>query len=103
MPENHNNSTARGYDRRWRKLRKRKLQSDPLCEDCLERGRTTLAQEVDHIIRITKRPDLRLVWDNLRSLCKPCHDAKSAAERSGRPVKGCDVHGVPLDPGHHWR
>jgi 5-methylcytosine-specific restriction endonuclease McrA len=61
-----------------------------------------LAEEVDHKIRIVERPDLRLVWENLQSLCGRCHAAKSAAERSGRPMIGCDVDGVPLDPGHPW-
>lgn len=76
-------STARGYDYAWQKLRVRKLQADPLCESCKSRGRVTLAREVDHLMRISERPDLRLDWDNLRSLCERCHDAKSAAERAG--------------------
>ncbi len=75
-------STARGYDYAWQKLRKRKLQTDPLCAGCKSQGRATLAEEVDHKIRISERPDLRLVWDNLESLCGTCHDAKSAAERA---------------------
>ena len=95
-------STARGYGFDWQRLRRRKLQVDPLCEDCRSRGRATLAEEVDHIIRITERPDLRLDWANLRSLCQKCHAAKSAAERSGRPVRGCDVFGNPTDPAHPW-
>ena len=95
-------STARGYGSDWQRLRVRKLQADPLCEGCKSQGRVSLAEEVDHIVRIVERPDLRLDMDNLQSLCRPCHAAKSAAERSGRLVKGCDVDGVPLDPGHHW-
>lgn len=95
-------STARGYGADWRRLRDRKLRADPLCEDCKERGETTLATEVHHIIRFSERPELRLDWNNLRSLCEPCHDAHSAAERSGKPMRGCDVNGNPLDPDHHW-
>ena len=95
-------STARGYGADWQRLRKRKLQADPLCEDCESRGRVTLAEEFDHIIRIVERPDLRLDWDNLQCLCQKCHAAKSAAERSGRPVKGCGVDGNPTDPAHPW-
>ena len=102
MPENHNNSTARGYDRRWRKLRRQKLMADPRCEDCKSRGRVTLAVEVHHIIRISKQPDLRLDRDNLKSLCEPCHDAHSAAERSGKPLHGCGLDGTPTDPRHPW-
>ncbi len=95
-------STSRGYGSDWQRLRRRKLQADPYCEDCKSRGRATLGQEVDHKIRIVERPDLRLNWNNLQCLCQKCHAAKSAAERSGRPVKGCDVNGVPLDPAHPW-
>ena len=75
-------STRRGYDYTWQKLRKLKLQTDPLCKGCESQGRLSLAEEVDHIIRITERPDLRLDWGNLQSLCGTCHDAKSAAERA---------------------
>ena len=75
-------STARGYDYAWQKLRDRKLRADYLCASCESQGRATLACEVDHVIRITERPDLRLDWGNLQSLCRPCHAAKSAAERS---------------------
>jgi 5-methylcytosine-specific restriction endonuclease McrA len=35
---------------------------------------------VDHIQTIVERPDLRLVDANLRSLCKPCHDAHTASQ-----------------------
>ncbi len=84
-------STARGYDYAWQRLRRRKLQVDPLCVGFKSQGRASLGQEVDHIIPLSQRPDLRLVWENLQSLCGRCHAAKSAAERSGRPVKGCDV------------
>ena len=96
-------STSRGYGSDWQRLRKRKLLTDPYCADCKSQGRATLAVEVDHIIRISERPNLRLDWNNLQSLCQSCHAAKSAAERSGRPVKGCDEAGLPLDPSHPWR
>lgn len=95
-------STARGYGSDWQRLRRRKLRVDPLCEDCKEQGRATLAVEVHHKIRITERPDLRLNWENLRSLCEPCHDAHSAAERSVKPIRGCGLDGTPIDPGHPW-
>lgn len=73
---------ARGYDKTWEKLRAAKLADDPLCEHCEKQGRTTPAQDVDHIIPIRERPDLRLARDNLQSLCRPCHNRKTARERS---------------------
>jgi 5-methylcytosine-specific restriction protein A len=36
--------------------------------------------EVDHIIPIEERPDLRLDLSNLQSACKPCHSAKTMRE-----------------------
>ena len=75
-------SAQRGYDYAWQQLRLLKLQTDPMCESCKPEGRVRLAREVDHVIRITERPDLRLDWGNLKSLCSRCHAAKSAAERA---------------------
>jgi hypothetical protein len=43
--ENRPSSTQRGYDRNWAKVRAIKLANDPLCQDCLEQGRTTAASE----------------------------------------------------------
>jgi len=51
--------------------RERKLAAEPDCRDCAERGFQTLAEEVDHIVRLEDggtNDD-----ENLRSLCKPCH------------------------------
>lgn len=60
----------------WRKLRALKLSIDPLCEDCLKQGRTTVAVEVHHVEKRKLRPDLALSLENLASLCVPCHNMK---------------------------
>lgn len=101
MADKHNNSTARGYDRRWRKLRLLVLREEPLCRLCREIGRVRLAQVVDHIKpKSDGGTDER---ENLQPLCAHCHDSvKATLERTGR-LKGCDVNGLPLDPTHHWR
>jgi 5-methylcytosine-specific restriction protein A len=74
----------RGYDRTWQRLRKQKLAVDPFCQIrtlCTDLPITRgLATEVDHIIPIKQRPDLRLEWTNLQSACKPCHSAKTMQE-----------------------
>jgi 5-methylcytosine-specific restriction endonuclease McrA len=70
---------------------------------CRERSRTTLATLVDHIV--PHKGDEVLFWDqnNWQGLCDTCHSgAKASYERTGK-MRGCDVNGVPLDPGHHWR
>lgn len=92
-------TTQRGYGADWQRLRDRKVAANPLCEECLTRGETSPAEEVDHIIPIERRPDLRLVWDNLQSLCSTCHARKTAHERGGgwaaRP-KGLRPSNIPL-------
>lgn len=66
--------------RRWRRLRAAYLSAHPLCEDCEQQGRTTIATEVHHIRPIEERAgrpdDMReLAFNpcNLRALCRPCH------------------------------
>ncbi len=95
---------GRLYDkRRWRRGSKQFLAENPLCRMCQEVGRTKLAQLVDHIV--PHRGDPELFWDraNWQGLCSTCHSgAKASFERTGK-MRGCDVDGTPLDPGHHWR
>jgi 5-methylcytosine-specific restriction enzyme A len=84
----------------------------PLCEACMQLGRITPANEVDHRtpISVKGRKERRAEeafphTDDLASLCKPCHSAKTRAEQRGEKnwlFKGCDVFGRPLDPRHHW-
>ena len=65
----------RGYDKHWERLRKWWAASNPVCNCC---GQPM--DEVDHIIPIHVRPDLRLDADNLQSLCKSCHRRKTDAD-----------------------
>ena len=67
--------------REWKELRIAKLRStNGLCEECMKQGVNTEARCVHHIVPIetarTKDEMRRLSfnWDNLMSLCKPCHD-----------------------------
>jgi len=50
-----------------------------LCERCLERGLIVPGEIVHHIKPITQSniddPQITLNWDNLRLLCRPCHEA----------------------------
>ena len=94
---------TRLYDlRRWRRASRAYLGAHPLCVMCEQQGRATLATVVDHVI--PHKGDPVLFWDesNWQGLCATDHSgAKQELEKSGR-VRGCDVHGVPLDPAHHW-
>lgn len=63
----------------WRNLRRHKLLVNPLCEVCLEDGRMTNADMVDHTIEL-RDPiggwEHRLDMNNLKSMCNACHNAK---------------------------
>lgn len=75
----------RGDDRqfystaRWRKLRRMKLRRNPMCEVHPD-GTAAVAVEVHHVIERKQRPDLAFDFENLQSLCKPCHSRITARE-----------------------
>lgn len=78
----------RGYDTSWEKVRRLVLLDEPLCRFCAQRDMTVAATVVDHILSIRERPDLRLVRSNLRSLCQPCHDRRTATEQGFARPRG---------------
>ena len=86
--------------KQWQSIRRAQLERFPLCAVC-----GVAANEVDHIERDTSK---NVIGVDLASLCKSCHSYKTADDeffaRTGKhlPVKGCDIHGWPLDPHHHW-
>lgn len=66
----------------WIIVRQQALIRDKgLCQECLKNKMISIATEVDHIIPIKVRWDLRLKLDNLRSLCHKCHMAKTAEDK----------------------
>jgi 5-methylcytosine-specific restriction protein A len=72
-------AASRGYDRRWRKARAVFLAQNALCAECRRGGIFRAAEVVDHIT--PHRGDKKLFWDvkNWQSLCKRCHDVKTAS------------------------
>jgi len=76
--ERRGSARERGYDYRWEKVRDWYRASHPLCEVC---GRPM--DHVDHIVPLRDGGE-RLDPDNLQSLCKPCHDKKTAEETRKR-------------------
>jgi len=74
---------ARGYDSDWRKLRDRVLALSPLCRMCEERGETTLATMVDHIVPLNQG-GARLDETNLQPLCAADHALKTGRDGSRR-------------------
>lgn len=67
-----------GYDADWRKLSRVFRQRHPTC---WTPGCGHPSEQVDHILSIRDRPDLRLVWSNLRALCRSCHSRRTALDQ----------------------
>ena len=98
----HKGGDWRPYDADWRKLRQAFLAEHPLCVMCAEEGRTGEATVVDHIVAIADEPSRRLDATNLRPLCKPHHDQRTAREQgfarssTKQPPRPVNARGVPL-------
>lgn len=91
----------------WRDLRRAKLSAQAVCEVCEKRGRSVLADTVDHIVAINAGGDPFPPLSGLMSLCAECHNSKTARMDRGNSKgtgrwKGCDVDGNPIDPDDDW-
>ena len=58
---------------RWRKLRHRKLDLNPLCEHCQAQGLTVAAEIVHHIVPVSEGGDPFPDIAGLESICTSCH------------------------------
>src|SRR4030095_14991224 len=89
---------------RWQRLRRLKLQVNPLCEACLQVGRLEPATEIHHRTPINAGGNPYPPVDELASLCAGCHNAMTRADQLGEDymAKGFDIFGNPLDPNHPW-
>lgn len=58
----------------WRRLRRIKLNANPLCELHLAIGEVVQASQVHHLKPVKDYPELKLVYENLQSLCETCHN-----------------------------
>ena len=103
---------SRWYNTRtWKRLRAAQLRKQPLCEESLKMDRLIPATVVDHIKAHKGDWDLFTDPDNLQSLSSTEHSRKTNYVDGGFGLKankaklnrGCDVHGIPLDPDHPWR
>lgn len=71
------NSTQRGYDAAWRRVRGTFIARHPYCVAC---GKPT--EHVDHIIPISQGGE-RLKWSNLRPFCQFHHNQHTAKNGGG--------------------
>lgn len=71
-------SRARGYNSRWERTRAKHLTNSPLCTEC-----GVIGSVVDHIDGLGPLGPRGHDHDNLRTLCKPCHDRRTARDQPG--------------------
>ncbi len=76
-------SSQRGYDAAWKKCRALYLAKHPMCSFNLPDGSKCRARatDVDHVLSVASRPDLRLSWSNMRGGCHSCHSRRTATDQ----------------------
>lgn len=87
----HSPNRIRG--RKGQELRRRRLANEPLCRDCTSKGRVTLATTPDHIIPLAQGGTD--TDDNIRCLCQPCHEIRTAEQFGYRRKQTVGADGWP--------
>jgi len=66
--------------------KKIKIRDDYTCQICELRDEEIM--QVDHILPVSKFPELKMNMDNMRTLCPNCHARKSAKEKRTKTWDG---------------
>lgn len=73
----------------WRNLRNTYIKQNPLCAECLRKGKVTPAEDIHHIKSPFKTGEINwhllLDYDNLEGLCKSCHSEHHNKEQGFIP------------------
>ena len=78
---NNESDRHQEYDGKWQAFSKVYRTQNPFCKECLKEGILNDEHiQVDHIIPLVKRPDLKYEATNLQSLCRSCHGKKTYKE-----------------------
>lgn len=85
----------------WKDISSLRLAEEPLCRLCSFTKKITPAKHVDHIVPISKGGD-PYDYNNTQSLCIACHSIKTREDEGATVNWGCDEHGNPISPRHHW-
>lgn len=80
QPAERASTTARGYDRTWRKLSERARRLQPFCGDC----GATADLTVDHSLQAWRRKaqGLPIRLQDVEVVCRPCNSRRGAAKPS---------------------
>lgn len=71
-------AVRRRYGRAWKRIRDSYVAAHPLCEECERNGKLTRAEEVHHILPLSRGGTHDK--SNLMALCKSCHSAITAGD-----------------------
>ena len=78
---------------KWRKLREVYMMEHPLCERCLEKGITKVAEDCHHKkspfrdgLSMIERYELLTDYDNLEALCRDCHNDEHRNKRRNKSM-----------------
>lgn len=71
-------AVRRRYGRAWKRIRDSYISQHPLCEECERNGKLTRAEEVHHILPLSRGGTH--AKSNLMALCTPCHSAITARD-----------------------
>jgi len=74
--------------------RSQRLQAEPLCRDCAERGIVRAASVPDHIVPLSRGGSDE--DSNIRCLCANCHRARTAEQFGLRRTVGTGQDGWPM-------
>lgn len=86
--ERRGSARQRGYTKRWEKARENYLARNPLCKRCLDAGRVTAAELVDHIEPVQSADDPGFYdEENWQSLCGGCHAVKTGEDKRAGKVR----------------
>lgn len=80
--------TKKRYGSKWRKIRNRYINNNPLCEECLKDGKFTKAEEVHHILPLRRGGNHD--ESNLMALCKSCHSRISVLDGAIATIMALD-------------
>ena len=87
-----------GHRGPWDRFRKAWMAKHPLCRKCGRAGKVLDHIRPLHTIAPWERITLKELLDvqNVQTLCRPCHDEKTAAENSRRPAPEFCACGHPV-------
>lgn len=85
---------------RWKVMRIKKRQANPLCERHLARGQIVRMTQVHHKIPHRGNRDLFFDEDNLESLCDSCHNSEAQQQEKGGFSSTIGPDGWPYDSNH---